>query len=87
LREFLRTRKRRVHSSDPGLPAKESTARALVPPSSERVASQQSRTAAIVSRAAARKVMIWASVYSGTSGFVVMCASGRKGEASLTDDE
>jgi hypothetical protein len=54
LRELLRTRKRRVHSSDPGGPAEELTARAFVPPSNDRVASQQTGTAAIVSRAAVR---------------------------------
>ena len=43
-----------MHSSDPGGPAEELTARTFVPPSSDRVASQQTDTAAIVSRAAIR---------------------------------
>ena len=71
LRELLRTRKRRVHSSDRGSPAEELTARAFVPPSSDRVASQQIGTAAIVSRAASRNESTCASVTSGDGGIVV----------------
>jgi hypothetical protein len=70
LRELLRTRKRRVHSSDPGGPAEEFTAREFVPPSSERVASQHTGTSAIVSRAAARNCRMFASVTSGGGGIV-----------------
>jgi hypothetical protein len=41
LRKLRRTRKRRVHLSEPDDPAEELTARAFVPPFSERVTTQQ----------------------------------------------
>jgi hypothetical protein len=70
LRELLRTRKRRVHSSDPADPGEELTARAFVPPSNDRVTSQQIGTAAIVSRAAFKNSVICVSDMLGTSGIV-----------------
>jgi hypothetical protein len=70
LRELLRTRKRRVHSSDPAGPAEELTARAFVPPSNDRVTSQQIGTAAIVRRAAFKNSFICVSDILGAGGIV-----------------